>query len=459
MKTAPHAITKLTLENFRNYQRLVLEIPARPVVLTGHNGAGKTNILEAISLLSPGRGLRNAKLRGIDAVPSPSGGGLAWGLEGTDSATSAPHLTSPRKGEGRPWVVAAEITARGNIHTIGTGRDPETTMEKRILKINGQRERKQSVLTQYISVQWLTPSLDQVFIEGGSARRKLLDRLTYGFDPEHAARVTAYESAMRERNRLLAQGRGADTYWLSILEQQMAEHAIATTLARLDALQRMGEVLSPPAGGGPNPFLRISGGGETSEDKSEDEEHASGHPPVAGEARSAPRQRGEVFFGSFSKFSLSLQGVIETWLGEGMKALEAETKFAERLSDLRRVDALSGRASQGPHRSYLEVMHLNKAMLAEDCSTGEQKAILLAMVIAASVARASWCGLPPILLLDEVVAHLDVDKRGALFDLISGAGIQAWMTGTDAAVFQGLEGFTTHLEIASGTVAKSSILN
>lgn len=379
MQTAPHAITRLTLENFRNYAHLSLEIPAHPVVLTGHNGAGKTNILEAISLLSPGRGLRNATLRGIDR-------------------------------EGAPWVVAAEVTARDQTHFIGTGRDAESSMEKRILKINGQRERKHSVLTQFVAIQWLTPSLDQVFIEGGTARRKLLDRLTYGFDAEHAARVSAYESSMRERNRLLAQGRDADTYWLSVLEQQMAEHAIAMTLARLDALQRIREAFA--------------------------------HVPE-----------------TFTRASFSLQGAIESWLGEGMSALDTETKFAGRLMDLRGVDALSGRCSEGPHRSQLEVIHMGKLRKAEDCSTGEQKAILLAMVIAGALARASWCGLPPVLLLDEVVAHLDVDKRGALFDLLRAARIQAWMTGTDAADFQGLEGFATHLEIASGTVAKTTIFN
>jgi DNA replication and repair protein RecF len=375
MSDAPHAITRLTLEQFRNYASLTLDVPARPVVLTGHNGAGKTNILEAISLLSPGRGLRGAKLRGIDRI-----------------------------GTAVPWVVAAEVLARGEMHRLGTGRDPESSMEKRILKINGQRERKQAVLTQYICVQWLTPSLDQVFIEGGTARRKLLDRLTYSFDPEHAARVGAYELSMRERNRLLAQGRGADTYWLSVLEQQMAEHAIAITMARLDAIQRIREAFN-----------------------------------------TIPT--------SFTRAAIALQGAIETWLGEGLSALETETKFAERLMYLRVADALSGRAGEGPHRSYFEVMHTDKAMLAEQCSTGEQKAILLALVIAAAIARASWCGLPPILLLDEVVAHLDVDKRGALFDLIREARIQAWMTGTDAADFQGLEGFATHLEIAGGTVS------
>lgn len=372
MHSAPHAITHLTLEHFRNYASLALDLPPAPVVLTGHNGAGKTNILEAISLLSPGRGLRNARLRSIDR-------------------------------EGAPWVVAAEVLHRGETHRIGTGRDAESSAEKRILKINGQRERKQAVLTQYIAVQWLTPSIDQVFVEGGSARRKLLDRLTYGFDPEHAARVSAYEAAMRERNRLLAQGRGGDPYWLSVLEQQMAEHAVSITLARLEALERIRHA-----------FALV--------------------PPV------------------FTRAHFTLTGAIERWQGEGMSALDMETKFAERLKDLRSSDALSGRTGEGPHRSSLEVIHIIKNRPAEDCSTGEQKAVLLAMVIAACMGRAQWCGAAPILLLDEVVAHLDVDKRAALFDLLRAARIQAWMTGTDAADFSGLEGFATHLEIAGATV-------
>ncbi len=372
---APHAITKLTLSHFRNYAGITLEIPPMPVVLSGHNGAGKTNILEAISLLAPGRGLRNAKLRGIDHLPSAM-----------------------------PWVVAAEIHNAGReITTIGTGRDGEASNEKRILKINGQRERKQAVLTSYLSVQWLTPSMNQIFIEGGSARRKLLDRLTYGFDIEHAARVSAYEQAMRERNRLLADGSRADSYWLSVLEQQMAEHGVALTLARLETLERLRSA-----------FTLVP-------------EH-------------------------FTRASFALNGPIEQWVEEGARALEAETKFAERLAMLRHSDSLAGRSTEGPHRSQLEVIHLQKSMQAEDCSTGEQKAILLAMLIAAALGRAQWCGQPPVLLLDEVVAHLDVDKRAALFDLIRTARIQAWMTGTDAADFQGLHGFATHLEIAGGMV-------
>lgn len=371
MSSVPHAITSLKLESFRNYRTLTLNVPARPVVLTGHNGAGKTNILEAISLLSPGRGIRSAKLRDMDCR------------------------------EGGAFVVAAEVTTHGEVTHLGTGRDAESNMEKRIVKINGEKSRKQSALTQHVALQWLTPSMDQIFVEGGTARRKFLDRIVYGFEPEHAARVSAYELAMRERNRLLADPRGADTYWLSVLEQQMAEHAVAMTLARQDAVKRMVESM----------------------------------------------KEGLL---AFPTAELVLQGATEQWLHDGLSALEVEAKFAERLMELRHIDAASGRANEGPQRSHLHVVHKPRNMPAEHCSTGEQKALLLAVTLAAARARATWCGQPPVLLLDEVIAHLDVDKRRALFDLISTLAVQAWMTGTDAADFQGLEGGSTHLKIDGG---------
>lgn len=371
MSAAPHAVTSLTLENFRNYRTLTLNVPARPVVLTGHNGAGKTNILEAISLLSPGRGLRSAKLREMD---NRAGGA---------------------------WVVAAEVTTNGEVTQIGTGRDTEAQVEKRILKINGEKERKLSALAQHVAIQWLTPSMDQVFIEGGSARRRWLDRIVYGFDPEHAARVSAYELATRERNRLLSDIHGADTYWLSVLEQQMAEHAVAMTLARKDTVKRIMDSM--------NEGLL-----------------------------------------AFPTAELQLQGAIEQWLSDGLSALETEAKFADRLMELRHIDAASGRANEGPQKSHLHVIHNPRNLPAEQCSTGEQKALLLAVTLAAARARMTWCGQPPVLLFDEVIAHLDVDKRRALFDLISTLTIQAWMTGTDAADFQGLEGGATHLKIDSG---------
>lgn len=390
MSAVPHAITHLTLENFRNYRALTLDLAPGCVVLRGRNGAGKTNILEAISLLSPGRGLRGAKLGEMDCLHQ---------LE----ASGAPVTRHPSPTATSPWVVAARVTANHQTTFIGTGRDGESAVEKRLVKINGEKQRGHAALTHHTCVQWLTPSMDQIFIEGGTARRKFFDRLVYGFAPEHAARVTAYESAMRERNRLLADRALADPYWLSVLEQQMAEHAVAITIAREEMLARLAvEFLHPIAG--------------------------------------------------FPRAQLVLEGLIETWLREGDSALTAESKFAERLSSNRNMDAARRRASDGPHRSNWVVIHEHKSMEAAHCSTGEQKALLLSITLAAARARANWCNVPPILLLDEVIAHLDVDKRRELFDLIRASQIQAWMTGTDAADFKGLEGFSTSLEIDSGTV-------
>lgn len=385
--TTPHAITKLTLEHFRNYRTLTLALEAKPVVLRGVNGAGKTNILEAISLLAPGRGMRGAKLREMDrAAP----GGMM------DTASTTPVVPLP-------WVVAAEVTTGEATHFIGTGRDADSAMEKRIIKINGEKVRGHAELANHVCVQWLTPSMDQVFIEGGTARRKLLDRIVFGFAPEHAARVSAYESAMRERNKLLVERDRADPYWLSVLEQQMAEHAISITIARQEVLARLQH--------------------ELVED-------------IAG----------------FPRAVMHLDGAVEGWLAAGDSALDAEKKLAERLMESRSIDAARGRCSVGPQRSEFTVIHSIKNMLAEQCSTGEQKALLLSMILAAARARMNWCNIPPILLLDEVIAHLDVDKRASLFDLIRSTRIQAWMTGTDAADFKGLEGFSTTLEIDGGTV-------
>lgn len=408
MSHAPHAITSLTLEHFRNYRTLSLELPPQPVVLRGVNGAGKTNILEALSLLSPGRGLRGARLREMDR--QEVAGEKMWQVAGalsdnSDSGNLSPATTfhlSPVT-LSFPWVVAAHVTAREETHFIGTARDGESMADKRIIKINGEKVRGHAALAQHVCIQWLTPSMDQVFIEGGTARRKLLDRIVYGFAPEHATRVASYESSMRERNRLLANLRAADPYWLSVLEQQMAEHAIAITLARQEVLARLRNELA------------------------EDLAH-------------------------FPRAILSLKGPIEAWLEEGHSALAAESILAERLAELRGVDAARGRATYGPHRSELTVIHHVKNIEAGSCSTGEQKALLLSIILAAARARASWCGTPPILLLDEVIAHLDVDKRAQLFDLIRESRIQAWMTGTDAADFKGLQGFSTMLEIDGGTV-------
>lgn len=370
---APHAVATLALENFRNYRALQLAVPSGPVVLTGPNGAGKTNILEALSLLAPGRGLRGAKLRDMD------------------------HQCRS------PFVLVADVVTLGEAATVGIGRDPESAIEKRLLKINGEKQRSQRVLAAHVAIQWVTPAMDLIFVEGGTPRRKLLDRITYNFTPEHAERVAAYEHAMRERNRLLADRSRMDVYWLSVLEQQMAENAVAVTLARLETLERLKDRLAESLAG-------------------------------------------------FPAAQLALQGAVEAWIAEGKTALEAETEFAARLMTLRVVDAAAGRATSGPHASRLEVTDGGTGRPADMCSTGEQKALLLSIILAAARARADWCGVPPILLLDEVVAHLDVDKRRALFDLIRRAAVQAWMTGTDAADFQGLGEAAWHVKIDGGTV-------
>ena len=399
MNCTPHAITSLTLENFRNYRSLSLSLPPQPVVLRGRNGAGKTNILEAISLLSPGRGLRGAKLREMDRIEVTSD---PWQVAG--DLENAPVTRHPSPATPSSWVVASRIAVAGgeSLH-IGTARDGESSTEKRIIKINGEKVRGHASLAAHVCVQWLTPSMDQVFIEGGSARRKLLDRLVYGFVPEHAARVMAYESAMRERNKLLADRMMADPYWLSVIEQQMAEHAVAITLARQEVLGRLHH--------------------ELVED-------------IAG----------------FPRAVMAVEGLIEGWLSAGDSALDVEGKFAEHLTQSRGLDAARRRASIGPQRSNFIVIQKAKNMVAEQCSTGEQKALLLSIMLSAARARMAWCGVAPILLLDEVIAHLDVDKRASLFDLIRHSGIQAWMTGTDAADFKGIEGFSTTLEIDGGTV-------
>lgn len=360
---APVAVRTLALTQFRNYEALRLSFSALPVILTGPNGAGKTNLLEAVSLLSPGRGLKRAKLADMDR----------------------------RHGHhAHAWAISATLDTPLGEAQIGTARDVsgESESDKRIIRIDGRTLRGQAELSDYVSMVWLTPQMDQLFQEGGSARRKFLDRLVYGFDGEHAARVSAFEYAMRERNRLLSQGR-TDPHWLDALEARMSESTLAITHARLQAVAHLNEVM-----------------------------------------RASPL--------SFPKAHMQLAGLAETLLGEGMTALGAEHALADALRESRCEDAASGRSSHGAHKSELTVMHLGKQMEAALCSTGEQKALLLAIVLAEARAGSIWHGRVPLMLLDEVIAHLDPDKRAELYAEILHTRAQAWMTGTDAALFSGL---------------------
>lgn len=376
------AVARLMLTDFRNYAHARIDADGASVVLTGANGAGKTNVLEALSFLSPGRGLRRAKLGEVTRA-------------GTDGAAPA----------GRCWAVAARLDGCEGGTDLGTGMDPDGLgIERRVVRVDGRTEKAQSVLCDHVSVIWLTPQMDGLFIDGPGSRRRFLDRLVYATDAAHAGRVTAYESAMRERARLLADhGMGADAGWLDALEATMAEKGMAVAAARRDMVGRLAAFAVADSGPFPGAELALTGGPEA-------------------------------------------------WLDEG-PALAAEDKFKAALRDGRGQDARDGRTHVGPHRTDLEVRHAAKGRLAPQCSTGEQKALLIGLVLAHARMQAAADGRRPILLLDEVVAHLDADRRGALFGLLDGLDTQVWLTGTDAALFDGMGPDTRYFTVADGRIA------
>lgn len=288
------------------------------------------------------------------------------------------------------WAVAARLMNGAGPETeIGTGRDPaaaEGASERRVVKIDGAFQKSQSALAERLALVWLTPQMDRLFLDGAGDRRRFLDRLVYGFDPAHASRVSAYEQAMRERARLLTNGAwSGQGVWLDGLEAQMAELGVAVAAARRDLVAR----------------LRAAA--------------ADG-------------------FGPFPGAALALIGIVDEALA-AMPALAAEDGLKARLAETRALDAQSGGASVGPHKSDLAVTHLGRGRRAADCSTGEQKALLLAIVLAYARALTEARGHAPLILLDEVAAHLDRARRQALFEAILATGAQAWLTGTDLETF------------------------
>jgi DNA replication and repair protein RecF len=382
-------VTRLVVTDFRNYCRASLGLTTEPVVLTGPNGAGKTNLLEAVSLLAPGRGLRRARLGDVERR----------------QATGCDRSDAPYQG----WAVAAELAVgRGIVH-IGTGRD-SAEGERRIVRIDGEPVRNQTLLGESLGVVWLTPAMDRLFLEGPNARRRFLDRLVLVLDPAHATRVAAYEQALRERSQLLraaySTDRPPDPAWLAALEAVMAAQGVAVAAARRDAVERLDRACAAADG----PF---------------------------------PRAR------------LALRGAVEDWLGE-MPALAAEAKFAEALAAARSGDAVSGGAALGPHRADLAVSLAESGAAAEHASTGEQKALLISILLAHAGLRRALRGEPPLLLLDEVAAHLDASRRDALFEAIGRLDGQAWLTGTDAALFAPLRGRAQVFSVQRGTVAATT---
>lgn len=374
-------LSLLALSNFRNYEHARLELNPQPVVLTGANGSGKTNILEAVSLLTAGRGLRRAKLSEIDTI-NPN-----------------PQSLTPN-----PWAIVANINGRQGEAKIGTGRDAESfeNADKRIVKIDGKIVKGQAELARHLSIIWLTPQMEQLFSEGASAGRKFLDRLVFSFDSEQATRINRYDYAMRERNKLLQMGR-ADAIWLSALEETMAENATATAIARLATCEHI------------NYTINISSL-------------------------------------SFPKALIDVSGFLEDLLKNGSTAVEAENAFKTALADGRNYDTSTGRTQIGTHRSELKVTHLIKNMLAENCSMGEQKAMMLSIILAQARSGNQWHGVTPIILLDEVAGHLDEIKRHELFEEIHDLKAQTFMTGTDFSQFADLQGKAQFFTVDSGCV-------
>ena len=363
--TAPGLfLSRLRLTDFRSWRGLDASFDVSLICIAGENGAGKTNLLEAISLLAPGRGLRGARMG---------------------------ELGRREDGAALPWAVAGRFETRSGPMDIGTGTDPEGHSERRIYRLDGQALRSQALLAERMAAVWITPQMDRLFQEGASGRRRFLDRLVWALEPGHAREVAAHDNAMAERNRLLAEGR-ADPAWLAGLEDAMARHAVAVAAARRALMLRLNAELA------------------------------------AGRAT-----------GAFPAARLDIACPILVALAD-TPALAVEDALRQGLAADRRRDAAAGGAARGAHKTDLVLVHMPKAISAEFCSTGEQKALLVSVVLAHAALIAEARGFAPLLLLDEVAAHLDPARREALFAALAALPAQVFMTGTDLEVFAPLAG-------------------
>jgi len=372
------AFTHLTLTDFRSYGRAELALDGRPVFLVGPNGAGKTNFLEAVSLFTPGRGLRGA-----------AGAELGRRM--------------PGEPQGRAWAVAALIEEDGEPVRIGTGVESPAAA-RRTVRIEGEPV-PAGRLADHQRQVWLTPAQDRLFLEGAGDRRRFFDRLVFAAEPAHAAHASAYEKSQRERSRLLAEG-PVDPAWLSALEARMADAGALMAAARARTLAALQTEID---GRGDRPF---------------------------------PQAR------------LSLAGEWERMAGEGVELAEIEARLVRALAASRERDAAAGRALTGPHRGDLAVIHAEKDRPAAECSTGEQKALILNLVLAQAARLSRAESAPnPILLLDEVAAHLDRRRRAALFDEIEALKLQAFLTGTDEHLFEDLKGRAQGVHVDGSSLA------
>jgi DNA replication and repair protein RecF len=381
-------VERLTLTDFRNYRHLSLEAGPEPQVLIGPNGAGKTNLLEAVSMLAPGQGLRRAAYPDLAREP----GDGSWSVAARVHTQLGPvdigtGLAAPTGGGGeRRGRVAAERAGR-------------------LVHINGAPAGGSGALGEYIELVWVTPAMDALFAGPAGDRRRFLDRLILCFDAGYRARLNRFERAMASRNRLLADGVRENARFEG-LELQMAETGTAIAAARAEAVAALASIMI------------------------ERSERDPGSPfPAAG---------------------LAIEGALEADL-ERLPAVDVEESYASLLREARERDRAAGRTLDGPHRSDLLVFHAPKQMPARLCSTGEQKALLLGLVLAhAELVARRRDGIAPLLLLDEVTAHLDEARRGALFAEILRLGAQAWVTGTEAGAFAALQEKAHFWRVAEG---------
>ena len=370
---------RVTLHDFRSYSALELNLDGRPVAIAGANGAGKTNFLEALSLFGPGRGLRRAKLADLGRIHGAGG-----------------------------WAVSAELFDGDDARRIGVGA-VASSPDRRVCRVDQKGAPGPSAFTPMLRLLWLTPAQDRLFMDGAAERRRFLDRMTMAHFPGHSQHTTNFEQALRQRQRVLEDGTGNDS-WLTALENQMAEAAVAISGARCE----MASLLAS---------------------------HSVGDDAL------------------FPAADIALEGALEAALMQDEPAA-VEDWYGGELRLGRSRDREAGRALSGPHRSDLLVTHRQKQVAARLCSTGEQKALLIGLVLANARALALGAGVSGgalVLLLDEIAAHLDAHRREGLFDILHDLGIQSFMTGTDKNLFQAWGNRAQYFEAHAGALIESNL--
>jgi DNA replication and repair protein RecF len=370
-------IRRLSLTHFRNYRAASLATGSDMVVLVGPNGAGKTNCIEAISFLSPGRGLRRATLEDV----------------------------ADNEGDGS-WAVSAEVEGALGLATLGTGIDApigEASATTRRCRIDRESVSSAAAFGDHLRMVWLTPSMDGLFLGPASERRRFFDRLVLAIDSEHSARVSALDRSLRSRNRLL-EVRNYDDHWCDAIERETAELAVAVAAMRGQTALKLAAML---------------------------------------------RARGET--SAFPSAEIMLDGWMENAL-MSEPATAVEDRYREILRESRARDAIAGRTLDGPHLTDLQVVFAPKNTPARDASTGEQKALLIGLVLAHASLVAEMTAITPLLLLDEVVAHLDPGRRIALFDELSRLGAQVFMTGADPVAFADVGAACEIFAVESGRI-------